>query len=434
MSTSTIDRPARRPIHVCSLSMSALKVVDQALEECNLTLESMAPEDRFKARGQIFELNRLRWTQLAMQANQHKQLQYIYQHQGDKGYSPKFRQIKMKPLFKFWRQQLMRENWLQLQKAIYGKSVDKRIQNKSSHFIRQRSHLAAKAFKESINLYTVPNIDLISLSPSLAFLNSFQTPRSVGIGFENIENRFAASEAIKDFSTSTFEDMSSDTDETFEARYRQEFIEKARGPRAPVRIQSRGIAKNDLDSESDDDNEDHGIFIVPPQNIRSNTKVRPKIETMPVRQDDRENVYVVDPSHIRPNKGKNRPRIDVDPIIEGDRENVYVVDPSHVKANKGKIRPQIDIDPIREGDRENVYVVPASRIKPNQKTTILAEKQKKLDMMKEQAKKNSPDNKTMKFIIGGVAALVIAILIYILYSKYAGATPTPPPTKCKPRK
>jgi len=246
-----------RPIHVCSLSMSALREVDQLINECTKTIDQLDNEEKLKADEQFSRLNKFRWAQLAMQYNQHKQLQYIYQQMGDKSSHPEFRQIKMKPIFNFWRKQIMRDNWLQLHKAICMQAAEKKIQNKADYFVKQRSLIAAKSFKDSIDLYSVP-IGLVDLSP-LDYLMSFRRPRSCGLNFENMECNLEDSDAIQDFS-STFDQVSSDENETFEGRYRQEFIKRAKGPGAPVKIQSRGVVGDDFDTfDSDDD----GIFILP---------------------------------------------------------------------------------------------------------------------------------------------------------------------------
>ena len=249
---------ANRPIHVCSLSMSALREVDDLVNDCSKTIDQMDREEKLKDEGQFKLLNRYRWAQLAMQYNQHMQLQYIYKQQGDKGNYPEFRQIKMKPLFKYWRKQIMRDNWVQLQKAIYKQTSEKKIQDKADHFVKQRALLAGKSFKETINLYTVPTIGLVDLS-ALNYLMNFKGPKSCSLNYENMVADFADSDVVQDFS-STFDQISSDDDETFEGRYRQEFIQRAKGPTAPVKIQSRGIVGDELDTvESDDD----GIYILP---------------------------------------------------------------------------------------------------------------------------------------------------------------------------
>ena len=200
-----------RPLHVCSLSMSALKVVEQELENSQKTLDSMAPEDRFKARGLFMELNQLRWIQLCMQYNQHTQLQYIHDQNSDKSSNPKFRQILMRPLFNFWKQEYMRDNWMQLHRAIFDLAAEQRINARADHFQRQRTALSSNRFSRKFDNFDKLTAELLE-NNQLDAIDAFMLPSSTNLKLFNQDRNYCSSDAIE---------MWSDEEEEEEEEYNE---------------------------------------------------------------------------------------------------------------------------------------------------------------------------------------------------------------------
>ena len=196
-----------RPLHVCSLSLSALKEVERDLEDAQTTIDSLGPEEHFKARGLFLELNRLRWIQLSMQFNQHTQLQYIHQQNSDKSSNPKFRQILMRPLFNFWKEELIRDNWIQLHKSILEKAAEQRIFARADHFQRQRTILTSKHYSMKYDEFDKLTKEL--LGPiEFSQIDSFMTPRSANPRFQNLNHNYCSSDALGEWS-----DISEEEDE-----------------------------------------------------------------------------------------------------------------------------------------------------------------------------------------------------------------------------
>ena len=191
--------------------MSALKVVEEELENSQKTLDSMAPEDRFKARGLFMELNQLRWIQLCMQYNQHTQLQYIHDQNSDKSSNPKFRQILMRPLFNFWRQEYMRDHWLELQRAIFEKAAEQRINARADHFQRQRTTLSSNRFSRRFDNFDKLTAELLAKTP-LELLDAFMLPSSSDLKSFNKDRNYCSSDAIE---------MWSDEEEEEEEEYNE---------------------------------------------------------------------------------------------------------------------------------------------------------------------------------------------------------------------
>lgn len=261
----------RPKVHVCSLSLSALKGVSRDLENTIHQLNGTKNLSKEDAQNLQYEVNRLRWCELSMEYNQHQQLQYIYQFNGDKAANPEFRNIKLRSVLKFWKRERLRQIWLQAQEKLLKKNMVERLNNKNDYYVRQRALLASKSFIKGLDFYTVPVEDLVPID-LLNVIDSFQCPASTSFGFENRDHAYCFSDAVKDFSS---ENETNDTIEsnTFEANYREQFISRAVAPGGAVPFKTRNL---DLDDESSD------IFVLDYDNKPESVKNEPSIDSEPV--------------------------------------------------------------------------------------------------------------------------------------------------------
>lgn len=190
----------RAPIHVCSLSMSPLTAVQKDMKEVEKQYYALSPEQREKDVAMNDKINRLRWVQLSIEYNRQIQLQYVYQHLGDKGNNPRFRQVRMKPLFKAWKREILRQKWQEVRKAVDTKALDQRLTRKFDAFSAQRAELAARSIARGNYMEDPPLKGLIDFAGPLAALNAFQTPESNQTDFYNKGYDYIQSSAVNTIS------------------------------------------------------------------------------------------------------------------------------------------------------------------------------------------------------------------------------------------
>lgn len=256
----------RPKVHVCSLSLSALRTVSRDLDNFMRQYNASAGISPQEKTRMGFELQRLRWCQLSMEYNQHQQLQYIYQFNGDKAANPEFRKIKLRSVFRFWKREKLRSIWKQVHEEVLKKNIDSRVNNKNDYFMRQRALLSARSFVKGLNFYTVPVEDLVPIDLIKA-IDCFQCPESANFGWENRERGFCESDAVKDFSS---DNETETTMNTFEMNYREQFISRAVAPGGAVPFKTRNL---DMDSESED------IFVLHVDNQQKSVKNAPSIDS-----------------------------------------------------------------------------------------------------------------------------------------------------------
>ena len=191
---------SRGVMHVCSLSMSPLTTVKNDLKTVEEKYNLLSEEERQNDQLLLWNFNRLRWTELSMEYNRYIQLQYVYSHLGDRGANPKFRQVKMKPLFKAWKREVLRQNWLDVRKVLDTKALNSRLNRKKDSFSAQRSLLAGKSLAKLGFISQPPLCDLVDVLGPLKALDSFQTPEATTLGFVNRELNYAESSAVRTIS------------------------------------------------------------------------------------------------------------------------------------------------------------------------------------------------------------------------------------------
>lgn len=165
----------RSPIHVCSLSMSALNTSKEDLTHVNTIYDNLSPEEQQSNKEINLKLNKLRWVNLSMEYNRQTQLQYVFQHLGDKGSNPRLRNIRMKPVFAAWKREILRQKWREVSEAINSNSIHKNLDKKFDSFAIQRATLSARSMEGSKLLANPPVLDLLGLDDPLDFIDSFQT-------------------------------------------------------------------------------------------------------------------------------------------------------------------------------------------------------------------------------------------------------------------
>ncbi|EAY22233.1 hypothetical protein TVAG_094080 [Trichomonas vaginalis G3] len=223
----------RAPIHVCSLSMSPLTAVQKDMREVEKQYNALTPEQREKDVSMNDKINRLRWVQLSIEYNRQIQLQYVYQHLGDKGNNPRFRQVRMKPLFNAWKREILRQKWLEVRKAVDTKALDQRLTRKFDAFSAQRAELAARSVARCDFLKDPPLKGLIDIADPLAALSAFQTPDSNQTDFYNKGYDFVQSSAVNTISELPTQETNEEPLNNEEIRQRL----KSRGIELPDKIE-----------------------------------------------------------------------------------------------------------------------------------------------------------------------------------------------------
>jgi hypothetical protein len=225
-------RSSNPPIHVCSLSMSPLTEAKRNLEVITAKYEMMNPEERTNDEMINNQVNRARWVELAIEYNRNIQIQYVYQHLGDKGTKPEFRQLKIKNALKNWKRELLRLKWKDAANNLNAKSNEKSINKKKENFSFQRSEIAGKSFAYGTSFDPELLNGLLDVDSSIEELFGFQMPQlntSIPV-HDNIE--FESSGACTEFSTipPTEEDESHNQDyvNKFKKRFREIGDDKAK--------------------------------------------------------------------------------------------------------------------------------------------------------------------------------------------------------------
>ena len=142
---SKYSAKGRAPIHVCSLSMSALGNIKKEMRDVDQKYRSLPPQERARDVTLNLTVNRLRWANLALEYNRFTQLQFVYNHLGDKGSSPEMRQVKMRPLFKAWKREVLRQKWQEVREALDSAGIERRFARKKMGFDSQRAELAGRS-------------------------------------------------------------------------------------------------------------------------------------------------------------------------------------------------------------------------------------------------------------------------------------------------
>lgn len=189
---------SRSPIHVCSLSMSPLTNVRKELARA---LEELTTHDSEETADPLnnpvtYDVNRLRWVELSIEYNRQVQLQSVFQQLGNKGNSPRFRAVRMKPLFNAWKREILRANWRDVREALDSKALGQRLDNKKEKFAEQRAELTARSFAQKDTVKEPEISGLVNYKHALEILDSFQTPASVRPGFDNQFLDYCASSAV----------------------------------------------------------------------------------------------------------------------------------------------------------------------------------------------------------------------------------------------
>ena len=190
----------KAPTHVCSLSMSALNDVQNAMKDVEKDYRTQDSDIDVKK-----QYNVLRWTKLSMEYNRFSQLQFVYNHLGDKGNSPEFRIVRMKPVFRSWKREVLRLKWREVRKALDAAGIEARLSIKKNSFNVQRAKLAERSISALPFLSEAPLSSIIDVRGDIAGLLSFQSPSSVQPGFFNKGYDFVGTEGVK-----TISDVESD--------------------------------------------------------------------------------------------------------------------------------------------------------------------------------------------------------------------------------
>ena len=231
------------PVHVCSLSMSVLKEVKKELREVEEKYRSMTQEEQTTDVYINDKLNRLRWTNLSMEYNRFSQLQYVYNRLGDKGANPRFRQVKMKPLFNAWKREVLRQKWREARAALDTAGIQKRLSLRKMNFDNQRAQLAAKALSGLDFLNEPPLAGLVELNDDLNNLLSYQSPQSVSLGFFNQGYDFVTTNGVKTFTDIPTSELSADSENNVNEEIRN-------------RLTSRNVSPPEIEEEKIDEKVD----------------------------------------------------------------------------------------------------------------------------------------------------------------------------------
>jgi len=186
------------PIHVCTLTLSPLNVVKQQLEDEEHSFSRLQKSEQTE--DMVRKMDRLRWVKLSMSYYRQVQLQNVFQHLGDKGANPKFRAVRMRPLFNQWKREILRQNWEQLRGALDVRSLTKRLEDKKEYFAGQRTELTSRYITNLPKVTNPPLQCLVDIDGPLRELLSFQTPNSNRPGFYNQGYEYCASDAVKTLS------------------------------------------------------------------------------------------------------------------------------------------------------------------------------------------------------------------------------------------
>lgn len=196
-------KPVRSAVHVCSLSVSAIKAIaEQAIEEAE--------------NGQMITAYRLQWLNIAMEYNRQKQMQYILRNLGAKSKSPKFRAIRMNAFWHQWKREVLRSDWATIRQAVDRKMIEYDIRDKGNFFSSQRIELAARSFIQTAPVLNTPIDDIVNIK-KVKPLYAFQTPSAHKPGYFNKGYNYCESnditQTISDVSDSTIESTEVDTDD-----------------------------------------------------------------------------------------------------------------------------------------------------------------------------------------------------------------------------
>ncbi|EAY05665.1 hypothetical protein TVAG_216410 [Trichomonas vaginalis G3] len=205
-------KPVRSAVHVCSLSVSAVKAIaEQALEEAE--------------KGEMITAYRLQWLNIAMEFNRQRQMQYIMKNLSSKGKSPKFRAIRMNSFWHKWKREVLRSDWGTIRQAVDRKMIDYDIRDKGNFFSSQRIELAARNFIQLPAVVNTP-IDAIVNIKAVKPLYAFQTPGAHKPGYFNKGYVYCESnditQTISDVSDTTIDSTAVDTDDQpFTEKFKQ---------------------------------------------------------------------------------------------------------------------------------------------------------------------------------------------------------------------
>ena len=226
-------QPMPSRIHVCSLSISALRKIEK---------QEMEDEERDR------ETNyKLKWLRVAMTYNRILQLQYIYKTLHNKGKSPQFRAVRMNPFWHRWKKEVLRSDWATLRECVDRRMANREIDDKSNFLQSQRIELAARHFIRLDVVKKVPIDDIVNTKP-LKPVWSFEQPKGIRPGYLNQVLDLCASTQITTMSElpSNTTTQSTETD-YYDKPFQERFKELA---------QQRGFAKDD-DFEPDLRMEEH---------------------------------------------------------------------------------------------------------------------------------------------------------------------------------
>ena len=186
----------KSPIHVCSLSLSELTRASKELQEVTDLFNTMTDEDHEKDPSVKNNLQRLRCLNLSMEYNRQTQLQYVLNHLGNKEALPKIRPMKMRPVFRAWKREILRQRWQQINGILTLEYYQNEIGKKKQTFAEQRAQVSSKQINAQL-LPTVPITDLIPVS-GLECIDNFQLPSDQKIiAAEEVDYR--GTSAVKTF-------------------------------------------------------------------------------------------------------------------------------------------------------------------------------------------------------------------------------------------
>lgn len=182
-------------MHVCSLSLSPMRKIEEALKEAERT-----QDDELK--------NRMLWLQVSMEFNRTKQIQYIFQHLSSKKNSPKFRVIRLNAFWHKWKREALRLDWGFLRDLVDRKSIDLSLEERHEYFNSQRVELAARTFMNRNEIKNPRLCDILNIKP-VESIYSFSTPGSNRPGYYNAGYNYIESAAL-----TTLSDVSISSSET----------------------------------------------------------------------------------------------------------------------------------------------------------------------------------------------------------------------------
>ena len=190
-------KPIHNAVHVCSLNTSAIKrIAQQAVEEADA--------------GEKVTAYRLMWLNVAMAFNRQFQMQYILQHLGSKGKSPKFRAVRLGPFWHRWKREVLRSDWATIRENVDRRIIQTDLRDSSRFFESQRIELAARSFQSSSFMKNMPINDILT-PRAVDAVFPFATPGSNRPGYFNQGYNYVESTAL-----STMSDISDSETETQE--------------------------------------------------------------------------------------------------------------------------------------------------------------------------------------------------------------------------